>query len=130
MNEEFFSSFLYQKSKRYYLMQKWSSDEHQTYLSLLLTDCINYWTQNCNICLWLNDLIGLIFFQIQVTKNEVEKASNFSNFELVDIKSQFQQAFGHRFSDDFEVKLDHSSDYMNTTVSRKHRFLNETCFSN
>lgn len=48
---ELFSSFVHEKSKKYYLMQRWSlldtKTDEKNFLDLVLTDCTNYWIGNC-----------------------------------------------------------------------------------
>jgi hypothetical protein len=49
---ENFSSFQTDDSnKKYFLTQKWSKNLNEStnvYLRLVLSDCSNYWTGNCN----------------------------------------------------------------------------------
>lgn len=54
--DDLFSSFT-QKSKKFYVMQKWDLKEND-YLNVVLSDCTNFWFGNC---IWLNFILFLIF---------------------------------------------------------------------
>ena len=120
--DELFSYFLYENGKKYYLMQKWfDGDQNDNYLKLTLTDCTNYWIKACKYICVKNLYYGLYsFFPFTcnaVSKREVEKASNLSNFDLAGIKLQFNHAFKNESRADFNIKVSHSDDFNKTTVN-------------
>lgn len=47
VQNELFSSFKYEKNKRYSLLQIWNEENQDEFLKLTLTDYVNYWIGNC-----------------------------------------------------------------------------------
>ncbi|CAF0716590.1 unnamed protein product [Brachionus calyciflorus] len=83
---ELFSSFTYEQKTRFCLLQIWNEDNSNEFLSLILTDYLNYWTGS-------------------FTKNQIEHASNTHSFDLDSIKAQFLQAFSETIEPNYSLKI-------------------------
>lgn len=58
---ELFTSFKYEKNKRFSVLQIWNRENENEYLKIILTDYLNYWIGKCK-----NFLVFQIVFHLDL----------------------------------------------------------------